>query len=193
MSSFKEVDLPGIPEHIEPSWSISIKKLTSIADVEDAASCTSGKEVRITPARWASWLDSEHSPIREFKLAITCTGMSYFTSVHFVRHKIGVEHYVRSHREDRTGAPRSLDDLVTHRMSLNAASLIAIMRKRLCGKAAEDTRLWATRIKAVMSRHPDEYVRVLAEFLRPECDYRGHCPEFKSCGRYSSKEHQNGL
>lgn len=45
-------------------------------------------------------LDAGHSPIRTLMFTVRME-IPYYVSVHFVRHKVGVEHYVRSQRNDR--------------------------------------------------------------------------------------------
>lgn len=57
-------------------------------------------------------------------------------------------------------------------------AIISISRKRMCMKAAPETR-------AAWEMFLDELVRVepdLASCCVPECVYRGFCPEFKPCG-----------
>jgi len=44
------------------------------------------------------YLKSEHSPIRYLQFIIKLDGIPYCNSVHFTRHKYGVEHFV-SYRE----------------------------------------------------------------------------------------------
>ena len=46
------------------------------------------------------YLTSEHSPIRYLRFIIRME-IPYCNSVHFVRHKLGVEHFVQSQRNDR--------------------------------------------------------------------------------------------
>ncbi len=45
-------------------------------------------------------LKAGHSPIRTLMFTIKLE-IPYFVSVHFVRHKFGIEHYVQSQRDDR--------------------------------------------------------------------------------------------
>jgi thymidylate synthase ThyX len=106
----------------------------------------------------------------------------YWVSVHYVRHKVGVEHYVRSQRNDRQhdydrNAARQ-DVPVVHVMDLNAEALITIIQKRLCGKAAKETREVAKLIA-------NEVLKVNPEFfdvLREPCLYNGYCHEMRPCG-----------
>lgn len=129
---------------------------------------------------------SEHSPIRQMMFRWKWTNLPYWVSVHFVRHKIGIEHYVSTQRTDRTGvdrteAPQSTP--VDHECFANAQALIFISRKRLCRQASpETTRAWRLVLDAVKACEPE-----LHSVCVPECVYRGFCPEFKPCG-YSDSE-----
>ena len=122
----------------------------------------------------------EHSPIRTQIFLVHMLEIPNFVSVHFVRHKIGVEHFVQTHREDR-GANFTADrnTPVNHLMLLNAQALIQLARKRLCFKASAKTRNVMNLIHVeICSLDPD-----LASFMNPECVYRsGVCYERKPCG-----------
>ncbi len=128
-------------------------------------------------------LRSEHSPIRTLMFTVRME-LPYWVSVHFCRHKFGVEHYVSSQRNDRqsrydrTGAPQGA--LVTHVMDVNAQELMQMARMRLCGQASRETRMVMTEIRdAVIATNPE-----FAEFLVPKCVAYHGCNEFRSCGRY---------
>lgn len=126
---------------------------------------------------------AEHSPIRELWFGIKMT-IPYWVSVHFVRHHIGVNHYVQTQRNDRqdkydrTEAPQG--EYVQHIMSVNGAELVQMAHKRLCGQASKET-------QEVMKKIVDEVIKTNPEFTRvlvPLCEYRnGVCTEFYSCGR----------
>lgn len=151
-------------------------------EVADAARGTVGMEDGIgePSSKWKKQiLLAEHSPIRILQVSARWIDLPSWVSVHFVRHKIGIEHWVKSQREDKTGIARhSLpqDALVTHRFLINAQAIINISRKRLCTKAAFETReAWKLFI-AELQNMPELYSACV-----PECVYRGFCPEFKSC------------
>lgn len=114
-------------------------------------------------------LKSEHSPIRTLMFTIKMQ-IPYYVSVHLARHKYGVEHYVKSQRNDRQKdydrcAARQ-DEIVMHIMDINAQ---ADMKTR-----------------KVMELIKDEVIKVcpyLKDLLVPKCVYRGGlCDEVKSCG-----------
>lgn len=126
-------------------------------------------------------LQAEHSPIRTLMFTIMVR-LPYYSSVHFVRHKFGVEHYVgsqrndRQHNCDRREAPQGTE--VVHVFDINAQELMSMARRRLCGKADVETRRFMALICS-------EVIKVCPEFtpfLVPMCTYRGGCPEMKPCG-----------
>jgi len=123
---------------------------------------------------------TEHSPIRTQIFWVEMNGIESFVSTHFVRHKIGVEHYVKSNRDDLTGSNEVIDrnTLVNHAMLINSAALISMARKRLCLKSHRKT-------TAVMAKIVHEIMGIdldLYKYLVPECVYRNKfCPEVKEC------------
>lgn len=154
-------------------------------DVLNSARVTAHKDARDIPPS-AEWkrkiLMAQHSPIRKLTADVLMEGLPYFVSVHFVRHKIGIEHWVRSQRTDRTGVDRNYlpqNAEVEHEILVNADALINISRKRLCGKASPETRsAWQKVLISLMDREPELYATCV-----PECIYRnGLCPEMQSCG-----------
>lgn len=134
---------------------------------------------RITPEVWSRFLRSEHSPIRVATYKVTVTDLSYYSSVHLSRHKLGVEHFITSNRPDIAGKARSVGDTVTHVMVINAQALISMARKRLCYNAAKDTREAMEEIGLAIYGID----KPLAEAMMPDCMYRGRCGEMVCCGR----------
>lgn len=131
------------------------------------------------------YLKSEHSPIRALQFIIKMQ-IPYYVSTHLVRHKIGVEHFVQSQRNDRqdkydrTKAPQ--DSTVSHIMLINAPALMQMARMRLCGKADVVTqKLMREIVKKVVELNP-EFKNVLV----PKCEYLHECNEFQPCGRYKT-------
>jgi hypothetical protein len=172
---------------------VTIRALTEASLVQDLALFTMHKEnlgIPFTPALFKRYIYSEHSPIRCYILHILMQDIAPPVSVHFVRHKVGVEHFVTTSRPDRTGVPRDVGGLKTvdHVMILNAQSLITIARKRLCGNAEAATRETMEEIKGVLLASPDPFLAALGSILEPDCIYRGGlCHEFKCCGRCSRR------
>lgn len=130
----------------------------------------------------AKMLNCEHSPIRHLQFIIRLENIPYCYSVHFVRHKFGVEHYVKSQRNDRQSdydreqAPQNAP--VNHTMEINAPELMFMARKRLCSKASLETRqIMKAIVKAVVETNPE-----FKRFLQPNCKIMGRCTEFTSCG-----------
>jgi hypothetical protein len=144
-----------------------------------------------TSAPTTTWLtrlvEAEHSPIRELIFGIKME-IPYWVSVHFVRHHIGVNHYVQTQRTDRTGLNRHelpQSATVSHIMSINAQELIHMAHKRLCHQASFETRY-------VMKLIVNEVVKVapyMKDVLVPLCQYRnGKCTEMVPCNKVSGRK-----
>lgn len=149
--------------------------------VADIARTTIGKSAgKGEPSdKWKKQiLLAEHSPIRSLMYRWQWGGLKSWISVHFVRHKIGIEHFVSTQRSDRTMVNRDekrQDSSVNHECIANAQAIITISRKRLCKQSHSETRdVWE---KTVERMDP-----IMRSVCVPECIYRGFCPEFKTCG-----------
>jgi len=155
-------------------------------EVADAARTTIGMEAGSgePSSEWKRRiLKAEHSPIRLLKFKWQWVDLKSWISVHFVRHKFGIEHFVRSQRNDRQdeydrdSAPQST--LITHEAEANAQAIINISRKRLCGQShAETASAWIEFLETVIKPNEPELYDVCVR----ECIYRGTCTEMESCG-----------
>jgi hypothetical protein len=154
--------------------------------IKDSALTTMGLSIKNKPnEQWkAMILRSEHSPIRDLMYQWRWVGLRSWVSVHFVRHKIGIEHFVQTQRSDRQKDDIGYDRdqlpqgaLVNHKCSANAQAIINISKKRLCHQASIETRqAWQ-----LLLDNLDE--PELIKLCVPTCIYRnGICPEPKSCG-----------
>ena len=128
-------------------------------------------------------LKAEHSPIRTLWFAFKIE-MPYWVSVHFVRHKYGVEHFVQSQRDDRANnniprAEKPQGEMVSHIMYINAQELMFMARRRLCNQASSETREVMKAIVAEVLKTNPEFTWVLV----PMCVYQKFCPEFTPCGK----------
>lgn len=128
---------------------------------------------------------AEHSPLRHSLITVEIKDIPYYVSTHLVRHHVGVEKYISTSREDRTGVDRTKrkqTDPVTMRLDLNIQSLINISRKRLCNQADKQTILvWTMILEAVKEYDEDIYWACVPEGIR-SCG----CPEgFGNCTRCS--------
>lgn len=135
---------------------------------------------------------SEHSPIRKIHFSWQWMNLKSWISVHFVRHKNGIEHWVSTQRSDRTGVNRdkSLQDApVRHECEANAQALIFISRRRLCNQASPETKAAWIEVKEEVAKNDP----ILSSVMVPECIYRGFCPEFHSCGYADTKEFRHVL
>lgn len=165
---------------------IEVKKVTDIDLLQRAAWFTSGVENFKAPL--SKWYDAEHSPIRTQMFVVEMFDIPSFVSTHYVRHKLGVEHFVRTNREDRKGDKKANRlTPVMHMMFLNSQTLIYMARKRLCFKASKETRDAMVMIKDGVRPHDE----ALSNAMVPECEYRGRCTEFKSCGYFEGKANDN--
>lgn len=135
---------------------------------------------------------AEHSPIRQLIFKWGWINIPYWSSTHFVRHKIGIEHFISTQRTDKTGIDRDEKPQgsgVTHECEANAQAIINISRKRKCGKSSMETRVaWEMFLMELSKTNP-----ILESVCVPECIYRGFCPEFDSCGYSRTWEYSNSL
>ena len=136
-------------------------------------------------------IQAEHSPLRELWFGIRMTIPSY-VSVHFVRHHIGVNHYVQSQRNDRQDnydrTKATQDVMVSHIMSVNAQELAFMAHKRLCGQSDPYTR----KVMQEIVKQVEEVAPEFQDVLVPLCGYRnGKCTEFNCCGL--NKKYQGGV
>ena len=164
-------------------------------DVADSARTTINKEAGEKEPS-SSWkrrmLLCEHSPIRQLFIKCKWYELKSWVSVHFVRHKFGIEHWVRTQRSDRTGTNR--DDLpqgnfVEHEFMATTQAMINISRKRLCNQASKETRdAWQEVLNSIKDDEPELYSACV-----PDCIYRGWCYEFKSCGYHKTEDFKESL
>lgn len=164
-------------------------------EVADAARTTIRQEegTKEPSSKWKKRiLLAEHSPIRKLCFNWKWIDLPYWVSVHFVRHKFGIEHFVSTQRSDRTGVQRDSnrqDAPVMHECFANAQSIMFISRRRLCSQASPETRnAWKLVVDEIGKKEPE-----LAECCVPECVYRGFCPEFKSCGFVDTAEFKKAV
>lgn len=140
---------------------------------------------------------SEHSPIRLIHVQAKFYDIPYWVSVHLLRHTTGVhypdfEPFIQTQRTDRTGIER--DNLpqgqcVNMEFEANAAAIINMSRKRLCGCAAKETRdAWKMFLEALR-----EYMPEIVDVCVPECIYRGFCPEIYSCSYHTTLQFAKDL
>jgi len=169
--------------------------LTRWSSVLNSARTTVGKEA-IEKDPTTNWkkkiLLAEHSPIRLLFIRWKWKNIKSWVSVHFVRHKIGIEHFVRTQRVDRTGEDRDhapQDSPVDHECIANAQAIINISRKRLCTSASPETReAWKLFLKDLKTLEPELYSVCVCE-----CLYRGFCPQLSSCGYSKTKDFEDKL
>jgi hypothetical protein len=158
---------------------VRVSKLTDEVFLRAVCSFMIGKESKISLSRI---YNCEHSPIRTQIFWVELVKIPTFASVHFVRHKIGVEHFVSSNRDDYTGVENekiTRETPVNHGMLINAQALIGMARKRLCYKSHKKTR----EIMLILKEEIRKVDGSLPSYLVPDCIYRGRCHELKPCAR----------
>lgn len=134
----------------------------------------------------------EHSPIRQLSIKSKWYDLPYWVSTHIVRHWLGILHWVRTQRTDRTGVDRNESpqgNFVEHEIEANAQAIINISRRRLCNGASKETKeAWQLFLESFKDKEPELY-----SICVPDCLYRGWCYEFKSCGYHKSEDFQQRL
>jgi hypothetical protein len=163
--------------------------------IADAARTTIHKDAgeNEPPSEWKyRMLLCEHSPIRKLIFSWKWEDLKSWVSVHLVRHKFGIEHWVRSQRTDRTGINRDdlpQGNLIEHEAEANAQAIINISRKRLCNQASPETwAAWMAFLESFREQEPELYAACV-----PDCIYRGWCYEYKTCGYIFTSTYWNRL
>jgi len=156
-------------------------------EVKRRALVTVGKEAISPPdQRWKEKiLIARHSPIRYMQFSFLIEDIPYWVSVHLCRH-VHAQPYVKSQRNDRQdeydrNAARQ-DAPVNMIWDMNAEELITVVQKRLCGKAAAETRAVAEEIRDLVVMACPEFKSVLVQ----PCVYSGVCHEMTPCDLYRS-------
>lgn len=172
-----------------------IKQKGTWREVADSARTTVGLEkgsLGVSDNWKKKILLAEHSPIRQITYKWKWKNLPYWVSVHFVRHWLGILHWVKTSRTDRTGIDRSKllqDNPVDHECEANIQAMINISRKRLCNKASKETKeAWKLVIQKL-----EKVDSIVASICVPECIYRGFCPEINGCNWIDTEEAQSKL
>lgn len=169
---------------------IDYPTLNDWIEVKQRALVTIGKSAKTPPdEEWKmKMLNARHSPIRRLHFSFLIENIPSWVSVHFVRHHVGIQPYVRSQRNDRQDnydrAAARQDAPVNMILDMNAEALMNLANKRLCNQASKETRM-------VMKMMCDLVVEKCPEFkpfLVPMCEYHGGvCREIHSCGKCGGK------
>ena len=154
-------------------------------EVKRRALVTVGKVPVTAPdQRWKEKiLIAKHSPIRYLRCSFLLEDLPSWVSVHLCRH-VHAQPYVKSQRNDRQSdydrnAARQ-DTPVSMIWDMNGEELITVVQKRLCGKAAAETRAVAEEITRMVCEACPEFEPVLV----PPCAFNGFvCHEMYPCER----------
>lgn len=150
--------------------------------VKERALVTMGLKMKTPPDdKWKkAILKARHSPIRYLMFSFYLEGVPSWVSVHLARH-VHAQPYIKSQRNDRqldydrNKAPQ--DTPVNMIWDVNAEELMTVANKRLCKKAAAETRETVEQIcNEVIKTNPEFF-----EYLVPMCIYTGECKEMYPC------------
>ena len=118
---------------------------------------------------------NEHGPLRNIWIKWVWPGMKYWEAMHWKTHVwpalTNTQRNDRQELYDRDEAPQKMP--VNFRGEANPQHLIDTFRKRLCKKAAEETRNTAIDFKVTLRGIEP----VISDGLVPNCVYRCGCPE----------------
>jgi len=133
-----------------------------------------------------------HSPLRAVLYRIYVENVKSWVTVHYVRHHIGVQFYVKSQRDDRKndpmvdrGAARQ-DTEISMMFDINANSLLTMAQARLCLKASPETRDVMKAIKHQLFEG-DEYDEIVGNAMQPPCGWYEKCFEPQPCGKVKNR------
>ena len=161
---------------------VKVTRLTSKELVDRVTSYTVHREVH---PNYRKLLHAGHSVIRADLYLIELNDVPIEQRDHLTRHKVGIEFWCQTHRDDRTGeTPMTVTYETPTNMAVicNAETLMNLAHKRLCFMSHHKTVELVNMIKAEVAKiNPD-----LADEMVPMCYYRKHCPELKSCGFYEN-------
>jgi hypothetical protein len=134
-----------------------------------------------------------HSPLRTMLYRIYVKDVKSWVTVHYVRHHIGVQFYVKSQRTDREGSKGDRnkdpqDTLIDMMFDINANALLTMAQARLCTKAAPETQEVMKSIRHDFLNHSCEYDNILGMAMRPPCKWYEKCFEPQPCGRFNEKQ-----
>lgn len=173
---------------------VIIQKQDRWQQVKNDTMTTIGKNTGAYPdSIWKrKLLLSEHSPIRNVIVNGKIFDIPYWVSVHFVRHKFGVDWFCSTQRTDRTGIKRddlAQGNLIDMSFVANAQAIMNISRKRLCNCASKETRdTWKMVLDELKKTEPE-----LVSCCVPDCVYRGKCYEMFPCGYDKTEAFQKQL
>lgn len=164
---------------------VTVQRLTDHTLMHRAMQITANHDRPIETEPYTLY-KSEHSPIRTQLFWIEMHGIPTFVSTHFVRHHVGVVHYVQSNRVDHGGDPDAgRNTPINHAMLANAQALISMSRARLCHRASKETRDVLLAIRHEM--YSIDYALTLA--MVADCEYRNECVQPDGgCGWWTKDE-----
>lgn len=199
---------------------VNISRDTGWIRALNAARRTVGKEPKpldYEPSeKWKrTAIMAEHSPIKLVEYCISFKDLRQWVGVHLLRHEHVIPQ-IHTQRNDRRNIieeypyiQKALDELAEEVRNssnprdfvrqgevndqdfyVNAQTLINISRRRLCNTASKETiEAWKLVVKVLK----DNVDPIIADFLVPNCIYRGFCPEANSCGFWKTNKFKEDL
>lgn len=174
---------------------VSYKRLVGPEYMTGALRATSGKDMYVVKEPTIKTFKQmvvtaggvPHSPLRTILYRFYVEDVASWVTVHYVRHHIGVQFYVKSQRTDRDPklVDRALEPqgrLINMMFDINANSLLTMAQARLCIKAAPETRAVMKEMK-VQLLEGDDYDQIVGMAMQPPCEWYGKCFEPQPCGR----------
>lgn len=129
-------------------------------------------------------LIAEHDPIRDIEIKFKIKNLAYWVAMHLKTHiwrsRTNTQRNDRQNLYDRNKA--SQDAKVDFIGDMNSQHYIDTSRKRLCYKAAAETRETWEAVKAALREVQPE----ISDVGVPNCVYRCGCPEKDGCGFWDS-------
>lgn len=205
----------------EKKLGVSITQDTKWIRALNAARRTVGKEPKSldyepSDAWKRTVIMAEHSPIKLVEYCISYANLRQWVGVHLLRHEHVIPQ-IHTQRENRRDIIKeypyvqaALDEIKEEHLRdyanprdylrqgevndqdfyVNAQTLINISRRRLCNTSSKETRAaWMLVVQTLK----EEVDPIIADFLVPNCIYRGFCPEPESCGFWKTQKFQKGL
>jgi len=174
---------------------VTIKRLVGPEYMTGALRATSGKDMYVVKKPSLKTFKQmvvaaggvPHSPLRTVLYRVYVEDVKSWVTVHYVRHGVGVQFYVKSQRTDRDEGPvdrnkQPQDTPINMMFDINANAIVTMAQARLCSKAAPETRAVMKAMKEQLLQG-DEYDEILGMAMQPPCEWYSKCFEPSPCGK----------
>jgi len=176
---------------------VTVKRLVGPEYMTGALRATSGRNMFIVKPPTLETFKKQvvsaggvpHSPLRTVLYRVYVEDVKSWVTVHYVRHHIGVQFYVKSQRTDRAGQQDHTDrndapqgTPIDMMFDINANAILTMAQARLCKQAAGETRDVFRALKTELLQG-DEYDEIVGMAMQPPCEWYGKCFEPSPCGK----------